>query len=78
MLSGIIVMVVHVSLCVETPRKKSELVFQGLRFLPSEALVREMAVLGRTAVYWLGEVKLLDNNARPHIEVLLDNFYKLI
>lgn len=45
---------------------------------PSEALVREMAVLRGATVDWLGKVKLFNDDARPHVEVLLDNFYQLI
>lgn len=37
-----------------------------------------MPVLGRFVIDWLREVKLLDNHARPHIEVLLNNFDQLL
>jgi len=51
---------------------------QLLRLLPREILVREVAVLRRREVAWLSEIELLDNDTRPHVEVLADNLHQLI
>lgn len=46
---------------------------KGLWFLPAEVLVCEMSVLRCLKVDWLGQVKFLDDNSRPHVKVLLDD-----
>jgi hypothetical protein len=43
-----------------------------------EGLIGEMTVLGSPAVDGVGQVEFLDNDTRPHVEVGLDNFNKLI
>ena len=54
------------------------LVFQSLGLLPSEALVGEMTVLGRLAVDGSSEIKLLDNDTRSEVEVVVDNLYQFL
>lgn len=52
---------------------------QGLGLLPAEALVgTEVTVLGGLEVDGLGQVKLLDNDTGPQVEVGTDNLDKLI
>lgn len=59
--------------------KMVHLELQCLGLLPAEALVgTKVTVLGRLEVDGLGQVKLLDNDTRPHVKVLLDNLHKLV
>lgn len=52
---------------------------QCLRLLPAEALVgTKVTVLGRLEVDGLGKVKLLHDDTRPHVEVVLDNLNELV
>lgn len=55
----------------------SDLVFESLGLFPWEALVGEMAVLGGLEVDWLGQVQLLDDDTRSHVEVSLDDVDEL-
>ena len=54
------------------------LICQGLRFLPSEVLIREMPVFGRLKIDWSRKVELLDDDAWPHIEILSDDLDQLV
>lgn len=56
----------------------SSLKFERLGLFPSEALVREMAVLRSLEVDWSGKVELLDDDARSEVEVVLDDVDKLL
>ena len=51
---------------------------QRLRLLPREALVGEVPVLRRLVVDRLRQVQLLDDDARPHVEVLPDDGDQLV
>ena len=57
-----------------TVRLKLEL----LGLLPREALVGEVAVLGRRVVNGVSQVKLPDNNTGTQVEVIPDNIDKLL
>ena len=57
---------------------RSPLELEGLRLLPGEALVGEVAVLGGLEVDWLGQVELLDDHSRAEIEVGADDLLKLV
>ena len=46
---------------------------QALGLLPTEVLVGEMAVLCRLVVDRLGKIKLLHDDAWPHVEVRPDD-----
>lgn len=63
---------------VETGGRVRHLKLELSWLLPAEALVGEVAVLGSLAVDWLREVKILDNNTRPHVEVGADDLDKLL
>ena len=52
--------------------------FESLRLLPAEVLVGEVSVLCGLEVDRLGQVKLLDNNTRSQIEVLVDYLFEFI
>ena len=52
--------------------------FEGLWLLPGEFLAGEVTVLGCLEVDWSGEVELLDDDSRSHVEVLLDDFDQLV
>ena len=54
------------------------LICQGLRFLPSEVLIREVPVFGRLEINWSRKVELLDDDAWPHIEILSDDLDQLV
>lgn len=56
--------------------KHLELELSGL--LPVEALVGEVAVLGRLPVDWLREVEVADDDTGPHVEVGADDLDKLV
>jgi hypothetical protein len=49
-----------------------------LGLLPLEILVREMAVLGRLEVDWVGKVELLDDDTRSQVKVVLDYLDELV
>jgi hypothetical protein len=58
--------------------ERSRLELEGLRLLPGEALVGEVAVLGGLEVDWLGQVELLDDHSRAEVEVGADDLLKLV
>lgn len=52
---------------------------QCLGLLPAEALVStKVTVLGGLEVDGLSQVKLLHDDTRPHVEVVLDNLNQLV
>ena len=51
---------------------------QLLRLFPGEALVSEMTVLGGLAVNGFRQIQLLDDDSGPHIEIIFDDFHKLV
>ena len=51
---------------------------EGLGVLPREGRVREVAVLRGLAIDGVGEVELLDDDARPEVEVLADDLDELV
>ena len=53
-----------------------ELQFLGL--FPSEALVSEMAILGRLTVDGVGEVQFLHDHTRTELEVVPDDLHQLV
>ena len=57
--------------------QQAHLDLEGLWLLPGEILVGEVAVLGGLVVDWLDEVKLLDDDTRSKVEVLVDDLNKL-
>ena len=57
---------------------RSHLKLQRLRLLPREALVGEMPIPRRAIVNRLRQVQLLDNDTRPHVEVLADDAHELV
>lgn len=56
----------------------SNLELEGLGLLPGEVGVGEVTVLGSLAVDGVGEVKLLDNDTRAHVEVGVDDLNELL
>ena len=50
---------------------------QVLRLFPGEALIREVAVLGGSAIDRVGQVEFLDNDTGSEIEVLVDDLDEL-
>ena len=49
-----------------------------LRLLPVEVLVGEMPIPRRLVINRLDQVELLDNDTRPHVEVVADDLYQLV
>lgn len=59
--------------------KSRHLELKRLRLLPGKGLVgAEVAVLGRLEVDGLGQVQLLDNDTRAHVEVVADDLDQLV
>jgi len=63
---------------IEKKRKIRPLELEGLGLLPGEALIGEMAILGRLEVYWVDKIEILDNNTRAKVEVIPNDFDKFI
>ena len=57
--------------------RSGNLELEGLGLLPGEVGVGEVTVLGSLAVDGVGEVKLLDNDTRAHVEVGVDDLDEL-
>ena len=51
---------------------------QRLWLLPGEVLVGEVAILRGLVVDRLDQVELLDDNTRPHVEVLANDLHQLL
>ena len=51
---------------------------EDLGLLPAEVLVGEVAVLGGLEVDGLGQVELLDDDARSQVEVGIDDLHQLV
>lgn len=59
-------------------QKALKLELELLGLLPGEVLVGEVTVLSGLEVNGVDEVKLLDNDTGAEVEVVLDNFDKLV
>lgn len=56
----------------------ADLKLEGLRLLPGEVGVGEVAVLRGLAVDGLDEIELLDDDTRAHVEVVADDLHELV
>ncbi len=54
------------------------LVLQSLGLLPSEVLVREMAILCCLAIDWFREVEFLNDDSRSEVEVVQDDVHQFV